>query len=413
MAFLTPIDIANRALQHIGQFPIGAFSDNSRQAGEINKCYDNLRLFELSRHTWAYSIRRARARAVTLTTQLWTPPTYSAATAYTVGQIVNYAGSTYAGGALYPWSLTVPTSTGDLPDISSKWSHFFGTLYTDIFDSGLVYAAGEIVVVPPLYSAGTTYNKNDMVIDASNKIWVSLLGSNVGNTPSSSPTQWTAWVLPSSGNASTTPQITFNSALAPSVFVSIINNNGPVSPATNVTTFPAASPYWTSVGGTVQQVSIMWPLNFGPANDTSTANLYPLPFGWLRPSLIALNSKQYAKPWLGAMYGPIETSEDYTYQGKFFSTSGSFQAIPTQTFGNYRDLDFVADIADVTLMPPLFCETLAVTIAQAIDEPLTQGKNAQKLAMDFKRITGEAMRVDMILQGDPVDELEEFIRVRL
>src|SRR5665213_1960624 len=320
MAFQSPIDIANRALQHISQTKISAFADVSRAAKEINTAYDDLRLAELSRHTWAFSIRRARCRAITLTTQVWTPPTYSASTAYTVGQVSMYAGGSYANSANYPWILQVPTSTGDLPDISPKWSHYFGPLVADIFDSGQVYAAGEIAIVPPVYAAGTTYPLNAIVIDGSNNMWVSLQASNIGHTPSTSPTYWTPWILPSSGQPSTTPTIVFFSA--PSVFLSISNNNGPVSPAVNVTTFPSASAYWTSVGGTVAQLTILWPLNVGPVTDTTTANLYRLPFGWLRPSTIPLGNKQTSRPWLGALYGTTDSNADLTYQGQYFSVAG-------------------------------------------------------------------------------------------
>src|SRR5579859_5931976 len=285
MSFLTPVDIEKEAASHCGQYPITTFQDNTRQAVEINNCYDNMRQAELSRHTWLFSVRRARLRPISSTTQLWTPPAHNAATTYTVGQVVTFASSTYDNGHSYPWILMVPSDVGDNPDTSANWSHYFGPVTIDVFDSGQTYAAGEVALVPPTYSAGTTYAANNIVTDSSNNIWVSLVGANTGNTPSSSPTFWTPWVLPSSGSPSTTPIITFQSA--PSIFLCIQNEQTPPTPVV----FPAASPNWTNVGGTVQQVTILWPMNAGPldagVNSTSTAmNLYRLPFGWLRPSSI-------------------------------------------------------------------------------------------------------------------------------
>src|ERR1700722_10682969 len=119
MPFQTPIDVANRAGQHLGQTQIATFQDINRLAKESDLCYDDLRLAELSRHTWAFSIRRARCRGITQSTQLWTPPTYNPATTYTVGQVAMYAGGTYANSANYPWVMQNPSSVGQQPDISS------------------------------------------------------------------------------------------------------------------------------------------------------------------------------------------------------------------------------------------------------------------------------------------------------
>lgn len=46
------------------------------------------------------------------------------------------------------------------------------------------------------YSAGTTYAVND-VVSSGGKAYASIVGSNVGNTPASSPTQWLLLVDPS------------------------------------------------------------------------------------------------------------------------------------------------------------------------------------------------------------------------
>lgn len=392
MAFTSPIDIGKRACQHCGQFPFDAFNDDSRQATEINTCYDNLRLAELSRHTWSFSIRRCRVRAITTTTQLWTPPAYDNAANYTVGQVVASPAATYANSADYLWVLLAPTDVGDNPELSSKWEHYFGPQTADVFDGGATYAAGEIALVPPVYAGGTTYVKSAIVVDGSGDIWVSLVGSNTGNTPSSSPTYWTAWILPSSGQASTTPAIVYQSA--PTIFLSLANNN-------QSTTLPGASSNWVNVGGTVAQLTILWPQGSGPITDPKTINLYRLPNGWLRPSIVPVGNKQQSHPWLGALYGAFP--QDFTYLGDYFTAWG---------LGPY-DIDFVADIADVLEMAPQFCESLAVRIGLEIDGPLTESKNTQKLENAYKRITGEAMRVDAIVQGTPTADLEEFVRVRL
>ena len=407
MAFRTPIDIAKRACQNVGQFPLTTFQDDSRQADEVNTAYDDLRLAELSRHTWAFSIRRARVRPLTLSSQVWTPPTYSAVTTYTTGQCVNYAGGTYLNAQLYPWILQAPTSVGQNPDVTAAWSHMFSSMIADIFDNGATYAAGELSLVPALYAGGTTYALSAIVSDSNGLFWVSLQAANTGHTPSTSPIWWTRWITQSSGLQATPPlPVIFQTA--PSIYLSIANNNGPVAPAI-ATTNPGSigNLYWTLVGGTVAQLSILWPVGAGPVNSGTNFNLFPLPFGWLRPSIYY--AKETAHPWLGALYGPGDAPDEYTYYGSYFSGPASMYMSNTP----FIDLTFIADIADVTVMPPLYCESLALRIAKAIDGALTESKNVQKLEREYNKVTGEAMRIDAIIQGTPTQPIEELIRVRL
>lgn len=401
MAFRTPIDIAKRTCQQVEQSLLTTFSDDTVVANNINAAYDDLRLAELSRHTWLYSIRRARCRPISSTTQVWTPPSWSALTTYTVGQVAMAAAGTYANSVSYPWILQAPTSLNQTPETTPAWSHFFGTLYADVFDTGATYAAGEVVIEPALYAGGTTYVLNAIVRDSNGLFWVSLQGSNTGNTPASSPTWWTAWIFPSSGNPSTTPNIVYQTT--PTIWLSILNENLSLTP--NLLPTAALATTWVQVGGTLQQFTILFPVGTGPCNNTNNKNLFPLPFGWLRPSPLSLDSKQAGHPWLGALYGM--SPKDFIYQGAFFTAWG-------RGSGNYGawDIDFVADIADVTLMPPQFCESLAVRIGLEIDGVVSQSKNTQKLNQAYRRITEEAIRIDMIIQGDPVEDMDELIRVR-
>jgi hypothetical protein len=160
------------------------------------------------------------------------------------------------------------------------------------------------------------------------------------------------------------------------------------------------------VNGTVTQLTILWPLGTGPAGIAGTPRLYKLPFGWLRPAM-RLGTKAAKYAWLGALRG--QDPRDIQYQGQYFTadtgTNGGLANV-------YVDLDFIADIADITVMPPQFCESLAIRLGMEIDGVLNEGKNTEKLERAYKRITGEAMRVDAILQGTPTQELEELIIVR-
>ena len=413
MAFVTPLDIAKRACHHLEQPAIKSFDQDSPTANRINETYDSLRLAELSRHTWAYSIRRARVRPVTSTTQIWTPPNWNSATTYTAGMVAMSAAGTYAESAIYPWVLQAPTSTNQDPEVTPAWSHFFGTFQADVFDPGVDYAAGEIAIVPGLFSTLTDYAQNAIVMDSGGNFWVSLQNNNFGHTPASGSVWWTPWIFPSSGNPSTTPNIIYTASPAaqPTIWLSLLNQNGPSATGVQAP-LPSLAPStsWVSVGGTLQQLTILFPLGTGPfginpvgtvpANNNQSANLFKLPFGWLRPATVPTDGKRAKHAWLGALQGL--TPNDFIYQGPYISAWGK---------GPY-DLDFVADIADVTVMPPQFCESLAVRIALELDGPINGSKNTTKLEQEYKRITGEAMRVDMIMQGDSEEDIDELILVR-
>jgi hypothetical protein len=481
MAFVTPIDIANRALQHLsdGGLRIATFQDTSQAAREVNRGYDDLRLAELSRHTWAFSLRKARVRPITLSAQTWLPPTYVAATTYTVGQVVMFAGGTYANSANYPWILQVPSATGLSPDISPQWSHYFGSLIADVFNSGAIYAAGEVVLVPeqwlisatypsgaivnfggifvvslannnigqspattigqwwatyyppaavvvptstgpslPIvpWALGTTFTIGELVTYQStdgNTYTYIALGTTTGNEPDISPANWSVWGEPTHGGAHAPygpfMWTDFNGGVT--IWMSLSNNNGSPNIMVPAQIPDAKNPHWTLTGGTITQFTVLWPLGTGPYQPflvPPARNLYPLPFGWLRPAIhFAKNS---AHPWLGALVGPIEGPDDYTYYGKaYFSDEGVLWSQQNP----FIDLTFVADIADVTTMPPQFCESLAIRIADELDGPLGGSTHTAKLENQYRRITGEALRVDSVVQGSPVQPIEEFVRVRI
>lgn len=67
-----------------------------------------------------------------------------------------------------------------------------------------VHTSNQIQVARGAYAAGTTYAKADLV-SYSGAYYVSLVNSNTGNTPSSSPSQWVATVWTASAANLTTP----------------------------------------------------------------------------------------------------------------------------------------------------------------------------------------------------------------
>lgn len=147
MGYLTNIDIANRALQHVGAMRIASFQDNSKQAAEAGFCYDKVRAAELRSRVWRFAIRRAVLRALTATTKRFIAPAWVTTTSYSIGTVVQDSLGTY-------WVCMVAhtASTTNAPGTVAVgqpqyWQQYFGPLYGDAYSSSVSYYAGELVYV--------------------------------------------------------------------------------------------------------------------------------------------------------------------------------------------------------------------------------------------------------------------------
>lgn len=142
MPFLVPVDVANRAFQHLGVPRIASLTDNStRQGREANFLFDKTRRAELRRAVWTFSTRRAVLRAKLATTVTVTFATYSLATAYAAGDIVVDSSG-------YLW-LAVAASTGVIPgseNYNPKWVTYFGSLTAQAHDVTALYIPGDLII---------------------------------------------------------------------------------------------------------------------------------------------------------------------------------------------------------------------------------------------------------------------------
>lgn len=142
MSFKTPLDIANRALQHCGVTRIRTTdwppSEDSKNAAAVEFAYDKVRRAELRRNCWAFSTRRTAIRPVDTNTMLLNPPVWQSTTTYGVGQIVADSDSLL-------WVSSVPNNSNNIPNASNTWAAYFGPLTVSLFDSAQSYFAGELV----------------------------------------------------------------------------------------------------------------------------------------------------------------------------------------------------------------------------------------------------------------------------
>lgn len=226
-AFFTPVDVANRALQHVGaeRITTSDFSENSKRCAEVQACYDKLRTAELQRNTWSFAIKQVILRPIDTNTMQLSPSLWNGSTVYFAGSIVSDSSGNL-------WQSRQQNNVGFQPGIIwGAWEPYFGPLTVELYDPTASYSSDEVVYTlggdgtynvyvsqtsnnaldPSLpnqwastttyfqedvvqqfsaWSSGTTYPAGQGVLYTDGNWYASLVGSNLNNIPSSSPTKW-------------------------------------------------------------------------------------------------------------------------------------------------------------------------------------------------------------------------------
>lgn len=430
--FRKPIDICNRALQHVGSRRITdaefANPTTNKSASEVVFCYDKLRQAELRRNVWVFSTRRTMLRAFDATTLLLNPPAYVATAVYQPGHIVTDAEDML-------WTSATPFNVGNTPGDTADWMPYFGPLTADTYSSTTGYFPGEIVYVQgtvaslasiyiaqiqtqdiapgalEAWDATKTYKRADMV-SYLGTTYLSLLDLNLNYAPASALTPWAAattyamgaqvitydgriYTSNANGNLGNVP------SLASTAWT--VATSAPFVQAWLAFTGGVASNLWRYYGdGTSLELKspyINWPLGTGPAAQSGTRNVYRLPAGYLRKA--PQQPKAGSVSYLGAPSGLGYT--DWEYNGNYL-ISREVYPIPFR---------FGADITDVTTMDPMFCEGLACRIAAEICETLTQSvTKISTIAAAYKAFMGEARTVNAIESGADEPPLDDYIQCR-
>ncbi len=192
MTFQNPVDIANRALQHIGSLridPTLGFAENSRQAAECAFAYDKLRRAELRRNVWRFATRKAVLRPINspgvqgpgsapsnapqTPTMFISPAMWVSTVTYFPGQLVSDQNGIF-------WISVIPDNLGNQPgQVFPAWEQYFGPLAVQPYDPTVTYFAGELV-----YST---------VGDGKFLVYASLQNSNIDNP--NVPVLWSASIF--------------------------------------------------------------------------------------------------------------------------------------------------------------------------------------------------------------------------
>jgi hypothetical protein len=381
--FQTNIDVANTALQFLGQPRIVTFADDAKGAAEIAFCYDKLRRAELQRNIWRFAVRTVALRAIDPTVLMLDPAAWNIADTYLLGSIVSYNGQT--------WQALQPVPAGQEPDTTGAyWDVYSGSMNvtqwldpTQSTNTTVVggYYAGELVYVLtgtsvavylslingnqvspatiPAWSATTTYNKNDTVTLAA-VTYQSLIDLNLNNSPPGA--QWQA--IPG-----TQPQ-------------SMVGQS------------------WMKLDATLQSMRFAYPIGAGPGTQSTTRNAFMLPNGYLKEA--PQDPKAGLLSFLGAPSNSAAT--DWVFQGNYITSSDAPVII----------LRFAADTVSIPNMTEMFMQGLAARIAMQVCEQLTQ--STQKLngiASQYKVFMSEARVSNAIENGSDEPPLDDWIACRV
>ncbi len=379
--YRTPIDIANRALDHCGIPNIVAFTDNAKGADSTGSMYDKLRTAELRRNVWVFAVRKTALRAVDVDTMFLVPAAWSATAVYPQGSIVSYNDTFWFADQYVPANTIPGTAT------ETYWTVYFGPQTVTPWDSDLdvSYYAGELVYhvdsnvvtvyqclttgteadpteLPDAWDTDTTYNIGDTVIDGSSNIWQSLTDLNTGNAAIAG-VYWQA--VPVSSQAAT-----------------------------------QVGQDWLQINATVRYQRVQYPIGAGPLQQASSRNIFRLPSGYLRRA--PQDPKAGSVSYLGVP-GNI-MSDDWVLEGNFITTTDNPVIV----------LRFVADIQDVTQMDPMFCEGLGARIGLEVCEPLTQSDSKlNTISQIYKTMMGDARAINGIEVGPVEMPLDDYLSCRI
>lgn len=423
-AFLTPVDIANRALQHCGAAridPTQGFEEDTEGAAECAFAYDKLRAAELRRNVWRFSIRTVALRPVDTDTQVIQAVVWSSTTTYFLGSLcADVQGNI--------WQSLVPNNLNNQPGNSDAWELYFGPRTVSLYDSGTNYFSGELVYKTPgdgtykvyfsrvndndedpatatAYSATVTYDKNN-IVDYNGTLFMSVTDLNMGQTPHA---QWVVSTTYAAGDIVSAS----DNYLYTSVGNGNVGNNpitdggtnwtqGAVSTWTNSITDGAGSGSvkWLELDVMISPLLFTYPIGTGPSSASGTRNVFRLPVGYLRQA--AQDPKAGSVSFLGAPSGQMY--DDWNLEGDYI-ISREVQPIMFR---------FVADISDVRRMDDMFCEGLAARLGMEICPRLTQsGGKVATIAQMYKQVMTDARIVNGIETGPEEPPEDDYITCRV
>lgn len=423
MPFLNSLDIGNRAILHFGSEFIAGVDEDSTRNEAISFAYDKLRRAELRRNVWTFATRRVALRALETTSLRLDVRAWDAEVTYNVGAL-----AADENGVI--WTSLISNNRNNEPETTTAWEVYIGSDTVHLYDADTSYFAGELVYVslgagkyivfkslvnenedsPTTatdYDAAVTYNQ-DAIVKSSGSMWRSMIEINVGNTPTDyGAARWDETATYSSGQ-----KVIGSDGM---IYTSAVNDNLGFDPVGDVGHWTAtgvpyawelvpeqyeASSKWLPLFASVRSINYQYPIGAGPLSQTTSRNVYRLPYGYVR--VAPQNPKAGAVSFLGSP--GADHYRDWEFENGVFTTMDSTPVV-------FR---FVGDVTDVPKMDDMFCEGLAARIAFETCEKLTKETDKKKLiGAAYTQFIKEARIVNSIEQGPTEPAEDDYIACRV
>lgn len=246
------------------------------------------------------------------------------------------------------------------------------------------------LLTPAAWSDATTYAIG-AIVSYSGKVWSSTIPSNLAHIPG--VTGWQIYfgsllVQPHDATLAYYPGDIVS--VSTTAYLSLIGSNDDTPPTAN----------WLTLGGTLADFALVYPIGSGPSSQTLTRNVYQLPSGFLREA--PADPKAGSTSFLGAPSGVMYN--DWTFEGDYFTTRDSEPIV-------FR---FVADVEDVTQMDPMFCEGLGARLGMECCQRVTQSSaKHDEISKVYLKFMTEARIVNGIETGPVEPPEDDWITCRL
>lgn len=262
--------------------------------------------------------------------------------------------------------------------------------------------AGTARFVAPAWTLGTTYEAGRIVQDTEGTYWICMVQNvaNVADAPGiytpGQPQYWQQWFGSVYGDLYSNAVTYYAGELvydgSNHWYISRLNTN--LNHALNVTT------YWQPLTDSLLfGFDFFIPAGPGVTVNGKARNVYLLPLYYLR---VTSQDPKVGSTATNVVSGGLRFN-DWEFESNYFISASSDPVI-------FR---YVADVADVTQLDPLFCEALAARIAYSICEPLTQSNiKLQAIAAAYQKFVHDARLVNLIETGSTEPEEDAYSLTR-
>lgn len=424
MPFLDSMDIANKALQYCGQYPIQSPTEDSKANRETSNAYDKVRRSELRRNTWRFAVKNTVLRAIDTDTRLLVPALYDQSTLYLPGEVARDINNFY-------WISLEAENLNNAPEDTDSWDAYFGPKTVSLYNSETSYYAGELVYKQgadagsyqvwmsletgnsddPATATAWVIDTNyglDAVVTFNGSMWRSTGPYNLGVTPADGPLAFDVTATYTTGQTTTgSDNFIYSSVGAGNIGHDPVTDAGVHWTNTHSANVWSRTPAlittsgkWRPITCTLKNLFLVYPIGSGPSNNSSNRNAFRLPAGYLRDA--PQDPKAGSTSILGAPTGLAYT--DWRFDGDYIISSESGPIV-------FR---FVADVTKVSDMDDMFCEGLACRIATSVCEVLTQSAaKLQNIASAYKVFMTDARTVNAIEQGPVEPPEDDYLQCRI